>query len=134
MARIRVDQNAIASIRGGEFMPRIDAAAITIQNEMVRLLTLNDGASAGMIRSRSTGRRRKKLRYGSRRSVPGRSPFKQTGQLSQSVAVERRPAELSARIGDGVMYGSILELKMDRPHMRLALTNKSADVRRILGG
>jgi hypothetical protein len=58
----------------------------------------------------------------------------QTGQLSQSVAVERRPAELTARIGDGVKYGSILELKMDRPHMRLALTNKSADVRRILGG
>ena len=134
MARINVDQNAIASIRGGYFMPRIDAAAITVQNEMIRLLTLNDGAAMGVIRSRRTGRKRKKLRYGSRRSVPGQSPFKQTGQLSQSVAVERRPADLTCRVGDGVRYGSILELKMDRPHMRLALTNKTPDVRRILGG
>lgn len=134
MARVNVNHRAIAAIRGGEFMPRIDAAAIVVQNEMIRLLTLNDGAAAGMIRSRTTGRKRKKLRYGSRRSVPGQSPFKQTGQLSQSVAVERRPAELTCRVGDGVKYGSILELKMDRPHMRLALTNKTPDVRRILGG
>lgn len=115
-------------------MPRIDAAAIVVQNEIVRLLTLNDGASAGKVRSRTTGRTRTKLRYGSRRSVRGQSPFKQTGQLSQSVAIERRPIELTARVGDGVKYGSILELKMDRPHMRLALTNKSGEVRRILGG
>jgi hypothetical protein len=87
-----------------------------------------------MVRSRTTGRRRKKLRYGARRSVRGQSPFKQTGQLSQSVAIERRPAELKCRIGDGVKYGSILELKLDRPHMRLALTNKTPDIKRILGG
>lgn len=133
MARINVDNKAIASLRGGEFMPRIDAAAIVVQNEMIRLLTLNDGAAMANIRSRATGRKRKKLRYGTKRSVRGQSPFKQTGQLSQSVAIERRPAELTCRIGDGVMYGSVLELKMDRPHMRLALTNKTPDVRRILG-
>lgn len=133
MARINVDNKAIASLRGGEFMPRIDAAAIVVQTEMIRLLTLNDGAAMASIRSRATGKKRKKLRYGTKRSVRGQSPFKQTGQLSQSVAIERRPAELTCRIGDGVMYGSILELKMDRPHMRLALTNKTPDVRRILG-
>jgi hypothetical protein len=131
---IRIDQNAIAKLRNDEFMRRVDAAAITVQDEIVRLLTLNDGAASAMVRSRTTGRRRKKLRYGARRSVRGQSPFKQTGQLSQSVAIERRPAELKCRIGDGVKYGSILELKLDRPHMRLALTNKTPDIKRILGG
>lgn len=131
---IKIDQNAVNALRNDEFMKRVDASAIVVQNEIVRLLTLNDGAVSAMIRSRATGRRRKKLRYGARRSVRGQSPFKQTGQLSQSVAIERRPAELKCRIGDGVKYGSILELKMDRPHMRLALDNKTPDIKRILGG
>jgi hypothetical protein len=131
---IRIDQNAVNALRNDEFMKRVDAAAIVVQDEIIRLLTLNDGAASGMVRSRTTGRRRKKLRYGARRSVRGQSPFKQTGQLSQSVAIERRPAELKCRIGDGVKYGSILELKMDRPHMRLALDNKTPDIKRILGG
>lgn len=131
---IRIDRNAIAKLKAGEFMPRIDAASLVVQSEMIRLLTLNDGASMGMIRSRTTGRKRKKLRYGARRSVRGQSPFKQTGQLSQSTAIERRPHELTNRIGDGVFYGTVLELKLDRPHMRLALTNKTPEIRRILGG
>ena len=131
---IRIDRNAIAKLKAGEFMPRIDAASLVVQSEMIRLLTLNDGASMGMIRSRTTGRKRKMLRYGARRSVRGQSPFKQTGTLSQSVAIERRPWELKNHIGDGVMYGTVLELKLDRPHMRLALTNKTPEIRRILGG
>lgn len=131
---IRINQNAIAKMRSGEFMRRVDAAAITVQNEIIRLLTLNDGATSAIIRSRTTGRRRRKLRYGARRSVRGQSPFKQTGQLSQSVAVERRPAELKCRVGDGVRYGTVLELKLDRPHMRLGLTNVTPQIRKILGG
>lgn len=117
-----------------EFMRRVDAGSLVIANEMTRLLTLHDGASMGSVRNKQTGRKRKKLRYGVRRSKPGESPYKQTGTLSQSVAIERRPAELSCRIGDGVLYGSILELTMDRPHMRLSLDNTRTDVLRILGG
>ena len=130
---VQIDKNGMAQING-EFMKRVDAAAQVVKNEMVRLLTLHDGATMGSVRNKQTGRKRKKLRYGVRRSKPGESPYKQTGALSQSVAIERRPAELSCRIGDGVFYGAILELEMDRPHMRLALDNTSTDVLRILGG
>ena len=130
---VQIDKNGMAQING-EFMKRVDAAAQVVKNEMVRLLTLHDGATMGSVRNKQTGRKRKKLRYGVRRSKPGESPYKQTGALSQTVAIERRPAELSCRIGDGVFYGAILELEMDRPHMRLALDNTSTDVLRILGG
>jgi hypothetical protein len=40
---------------------------------------------------------------------------------------------LTCFVGDGVFYGAILELQLDRPHMRLALDNTSAEVFRILG-
>jgi len=130
MASVKVNQKYLKELRD-DFMRRVDAGALIVQNEMVRLLTLNDGASMASVTSRSTGRRRKKLRYGTRRSSRGESPYKQSGQLSQSVAVERRPQELKCRIGDGVLYGSILENKMDRPHMKLALENKESDLRRL---
>ena len=101
---------------------------------MIRLTTLVDGASMASIRNRATGKRSKRLKYGVRRSKPGESPYKQTGQLSQSIAVERNPATLTARIGPGVKYGAYLELGMNRPHIRLSLDNKTADVKRILSG
>jgi len=129
---VTINWSEVNRIERDEFMRRIDAAAITVQREMVRLTTLVDGAAMASIRNRATGKRSKRLRYGSRRSKPGESPYKQTGQLSQSIAVERRPETLTARIGPGVMYGSYLELGMNRPFIRLSLTNKTNDVRRIL--
>jgi hypothetical protein len=129
---VTINWSEVNRINRDEFMRRIDAAAITVQREMIRLTTLVDGAAMASIRNRATGKRAKKLRYGSRRSKPGESPYKQTGQLSQSIAVERRPETLTARIGPGVMYGSYLELGMNRPFIRLSLTNKTNDVRRIL--
>ena len=130
--RVVINQSEVKRLERDEFMRRIDAAAITVHNEMIRLTTLVDGAAMASIRNRATGKRSKKLRYGSRRSKPGESPYKQTGQLSQTIAVELRPQTLTARIGPGVWYGSYLELGMNRPHIRLSLTNKTDDVRRIL--
>lgn len=128
-----VNQAELDRIRG-DGMRRIDAAAVVVANEMTRLLTLEDGAVMGRVRNRATGRTRQRLKYGVRRSKPGESPYKQTGTLSQSVAIERRPADMTCRIGDGVLYGSILELGMNRPHMRRALENKLGDITRILEG
>jgi hypothetical protein len=129
----QINEGGMAEIHG-DYMRRVDAAAQVVKNEMVRLLTLNDGASMRTLVDKTTGRKRKRLKYGVRRSKPGESPYKQTGMLSQSVAIERRPEDLTCRIGDGVFYGAILELALDRPHMRLALDNKLEDVVRILGG
>jgi hypothetical protein len=131
---VTINWNEVNRIERTEFMRRIDAAAITVQREMIRLTTLVDGANRGTrTRNAKTGKFQKgKLRYGARRSKPGESPYKQTGQLSQSIAIERRPETLTARIGPGVMYGSYLELGMNRPFIRLSLTNKTNDVRRIL--
>jgi len=126
----KINEAEMKQIRG-DYMPRVDAAAVVVKNEMVRLLTLVDGAS---MRSGGGGKRSKRrLKYGARRSKVGESPYKQTGTLSGSVAIERRPAELTCFVGDGVFYGAILELQLDRPHMRLALDNTSAEVFRILG-
>jgi len=127
----QINQGGMAEIHG-DYMRRVDAAAQVVKNELVRLLTLNDGASMRTSVNKATGRKRKRLKYGVRRSEPGESPYKQTGTLSQSVAIERRPAELSCTVGDGVFYGAILELELDRPHMRLALENKLGDITRIL--
>jgi hypothetical protein len=132
--RIVINQSEVRRLERDVFMRRVDAAAITVQREMIRLTTLVDGAGMATVKSRATGKRARKLKYGVRRSKPGESPYKQTGQLSQSIAVERNPATLTARIGPGVKYGAYLELGMDRPHIRLSLTNKTADVKRILAG
>ena len=132
--RVVINQAEVNRIERDVFMRRVDAAAITVQREMIRLTTLVDGAGMASIRNRATGKRAKRLKYGVRRSKPGESPYKQTGQLSQSIAVERNPATLTARIGPGVKYGAYLELGMNRPHIRLSLTNKTADVKRILSG
>jgi hypothetical protein len=134
IARVTINKAEIDRIGRNEFMRRVDASAVVVQAEMIRLTTLVDGAQSGIVKSRSTGRRTKKLRYGVRRSKPGESPYKQTGQLSQSIAIERDPSTLTARVGDGVRYGSILELGMNRPHMQLALTNMTPQITRILGG
>lgn len=130
--RVQIDWNEVNRLNRDVFMRRVDAAALTVQREMIRLTTLVDGAAMGSVKNKATGKRSKRLKYGVRRSKPGESPYKQTGQLSQSIAVERNPAKLTARIGPGVMYGAYLELGMNRPHIRLSLTNKTADVRRIL--
>lgn len=134
LERVEINWMEVVRMEREVFMRRVDAAALTVQREMIRLTTLVDGAQTGMrTRNAKTGKFQKgKLRYGVRRSKPGESPYKQTGQLSQSIAIERNPAQLTARIGPGVMYGSYLELGMNRPHIRLSLTNKTADVRRIL--
>lgn len=129
----KINTPGMAEIRG-DYMARVDAAARVVQKEIVRLLTLNDGAATRTTTDRVTGKRRKRLKYGVRRSKPGESPYKQTGTLSQSVAIERDPQNLTCRIGDGVFYGWILELDLDRPHMRLGLDNVLPDVVRILGG
>lgn len=130
--RIAINWNEVNRLNRDVFMKRVDATALVIQREMIRLTTLVDGAQMSKARNRATGKRAKRLKYGVRRSKPGESPYKQTGQLSQSIAVERNPANLTARIGPGVKYGAYLELGMNRPHIRLSLTNKTADVRRIL--
>ena len=132
--RVQINWNEVNRIGRDNFMRRVDAAAITVQREMIRLTTLVDGAQRGMrTRNAKTGKFQKgKLKYNVRRSKPGESPYKQTGQLSQSIAVERNPANLTARVGPGVRYGAYLELGMNRPHIRLSLTNKTPDVRRIL--
>lgn len=132
LERIAINWNEVNRLNRDVFMKRVDASALVIQREMIRLTTLVDGAAMGSVKSRATGKRVKRLKYGVRRSKPGESPYKQTGQLSQSIAVERNPANLTARIGPGVRYGAYLELGMNRPHIRLSLTNKTADVRRIL--
>ena len=132
LERLEINWNEVNRLRRDEFMRRVDASAIVIQREMIRLTTLVDGAAMGRVKNRATGKRSKRLKYGARRSKRGESPYKQTGQLSQSIAIERNPATLTARIGPGVRYGSYLEIGMDRPHIRLSLTNKTSDVRRIL--
>lgn len=130
--RVSINWGEVDRIRRDEFMRRVDASAIVIQREMIRLTTLVDGAAMGSVKNRATGKKTRRLRYGTRRSKRGESPYKQTGQLSQSIAIERNPAKLTARIGPGVRYGSYLEVNMDRPHIRLSLTNKTPDVKRIL--
>lgn len=130
--RVSINWGEVDRIRRDEFMRRVDASAIVIQREMIRLTTLVDGAAMGSVKNRATGKKTRRLRYGTRRSKRGESPYKQTGQLSQSIAIERNPAKLTARIGPGVRYGSYLEIGMDRPHIRLSLTNKTPDVKRIL--
>ena len=135
MSRIgRVEINWSEAERLGQaaFMRRVDASAFVVQREMIRLTTLVDGAATAKVKSRATGKRVKRLKYGVRRSKPGESPYKQTGQLSQSIAIERNPQRLTARVGPGVMYGSYLEIDMNRPFIRLSLTNKSPEVTRIL--
>jgi hypothetical protein len=132
--RVVINQAEVKRLERDVFMRRVDAAAFTVQREMIRLTTLVDGAGMASVKSRATGKRARKLKYGVRRSKPGESPYKQTGQLSQSIAIERNPATLTARIGPGVRYGAYLELGMNRPHIRLSLTNKTADVKRILAG
>lgn len=132
LERVEINWDEVNRLNRDVFMKRVDASALVIQREMIRLTTLVDGAAMGSVKSRATGKRVKRFKYGVRRSKPGESPYKQTGQLSQSIAVERNPANLTARIGPGVRYGAYLELGMNRPHIRLSLTNKTADVRRIL--
>ena len=135
MSRIgRVEINWSEAERLGQaaFMRRVDASAFVVQREMIRLTTLVDGAATAKVKSRATGKRVKRLKYGVRRSKPGESPYKQTGQLSQSIAIERNPQRLTARVGPGVMYGSYLEIDMNRPFIRLSLTNKAPEVTRIL--
>ena len=133
MAKTTINQAEMRRLHD-EFMKRVDTAAIVVQNEMIDLTTKVDGAVKGTIRRRATGKKVKALRYGTRRSKRGESPYKQTGTLSGSIAIERRPSELRCRIGDGVRYGSILELALDRPHMRKALENKRQEVGTIFGG
>ena len=130
--RIEINRDEVSRLNRLVFMRRVDAAAFTVQREMIRLTTLVDGAGMGSVKNRATGKRAKRLRYGVRRSKPGQSPFKQTGQLSQSIAIERNLDALTARIGPGVRYVSYLELNMNRPFIRLSLTNKTVDVKRIL--
>lgn len=130
LARIEINRPELRRIHG-DVMGLVDAAGFVVQNEMIRLTTLVDGASAGIVRDRQTGRRVRRLRYGTRRSKRGESPYKQTGQLSQSIATERDPVAMSVRVGPGVRYGAILEIGLDRPFIRKSLENMESEVRRV---
>lgn len=132
IGRVEINWSEVERLGQAAFMRRVDASAVVVQREMIRLTTLVDGAAKTRVKSRATKKRVKRLKYGVRRSKPGESPYKQTGQLSQSIAIERNPQRLTARVGPGVMYGSFLELGMNRPFIRLSLTNKTPEVTRIL--
>ena len=128
---LKLNRSEIARIENG-FNTRLKLAALTVQGEMARLTSLQDGSlGMGQIlkpKAFTKAGNRKAIR----RSKPGESPYRQTGRLSQTMQIDLMPRRFSARIGPGVKYGTYLEIGMNRPHIRRALENKMADVRRIL--
>lgn len=128
---LRLNRDEIARIENS-FNTRLKLAALTVSGEMTRLTTLRDGTMG--IAERLNPKHYSKVlrRKPSRRSSPGESPYRQTGRLSQTMQVELFPRRFVAHIGPEQFYGSILEKKLNRPHIRLALINKTPDVIRIL--
>lgn len=131
LVSFKLNRSEIARIENG-FNTRLKLAALTVQGEMARLTSQQDG-------SQGVGRILKPViwskvgkRKAIRRSKPGESPYRQTGRLSQTMMIELFAARFKAHIGPGAFYGTILEIKLNRPHIARALQNKLAEVRRIL--
>ena len=131
LVSFKLNRSEIARIEDG-FNTRLKLAALTVQGEMQRLTTLQDGSiDMGQIsKPKAFGNVGKKRVV--RRSKWGQPPFRQTGRLSQTMQVELYPSRFTARIGPGVIYGTYLELGLNRPHIRRALYIKTPDVARIL--
>lgn len=128
---LKLNRSEIARIEEG-FNTRLKLAALTVQGEMARLTSLQDGSIGlgNILKPQAFNKVGK--RKAIRRSKPGESPYRQTGRLSQTMQIEMFPRRFVAHIGPEQFYGSILEKKLNRPHIRRALENKLADVRRIL--
>lgn len=131
LASVKLNRSEIARIENG-FNTRLKLAALTVQGEMARLTSLQDGTIGIGRVTKPTHFLKVGKRKAVRRSKWGESPYRQTGKLSQTMMIDLLPARFSARIGPGQFYGTILELKLNRPHIAQALRNKEADVRRIL--
>jgi len=111
---------------------RLDAAATVVQNHAKELIGREGAAKAAKSTTLRSGRKVRKgqLVYGAVRSKPGEPPMKQTGRLQTSVSRER--IKMVARIGTNVKYGRVLELKLNRPWLVRALTEKTPTVNAII--
>jgi hypothetical protein len=128
---VKIRWNEVKRLNDG-FATRIKLAALSVSGEMSRLTTLQDGSQGFGRNMNPKSYLKVKRRKAVRRSSKGESPFRQTGKLSQTMQIQIMKNGLTARIGPGVIYGTILELGLDRPHIRLSLTNTTTTVRRIL--
>jgi phage gpG-like protein len=86
-----------------EIKKRIYACVIAVQNHAKKLLGVEGAGSAG---------KGKRLKYGFRRSSPGKPPYKQSGRLQSGVASEvaENGGNPAGRVGTNVKYGRALEL------------------------
>lgn len=69
--------------------------------------------------------------YNFAHSLPGDPPFKQTGRLRGSIAWEQVD-DATARVGTNLVYGRVLETRLDRPYLTYTLAARREAVARII--
>ncbi len=105
----------------------VSAACLVVQGHAKKLLSVP-----------GTGRIKGRKVKGSKatHSAPGEPPFKQTGRLRASVAIDVNDATLTGRVGTSVEYGRVLELGgahvAPRPWLHRALTESIPTIQSLL--